>query len=135
SAAPTADRVRDHVGSGDHAAAAPHEAPPPTLRRAPDGITVPASLAAAASGAAAEVTHRHAPPRPPAAVRPGTIRISVVPWGKVWLDGRYLGRAPLRRSVSPGRHVIGAGRASTPTVERIVHVARGRARSIEIELP
>ena len=61
------------------------------------------------------------------------LRVTVVPWGDVWADGRWMGRAPVTLRLEPGRHRIGAG-AENPTQSRTVTVRPGRQRTITINL-
>ena len=75
-------------------------------------------------------------PRPEAAAadaRRGRIYVTVVPWGKVWVDGRYAGRAPVDMALPVGAHRVAAG-AEQPTVSRRVQVALGERQNVELEL-
>ncbi|MCA9574313.1 MAG: protein kinase [Polyangiales bacterium] len=65
--------------------------------------------------------------------RPGTLRVTVIPWGDVWVDGRYMGRAPTEVTLRPGRHVVAVG-ADRPSTRRSVTIAPGQARRVELEL-
>jgi serine/threonine protein kinase len=65
--------------------------------------------------------------------RPGTLRVTVVPWGDVWVDGRYMGRAPTEVSLRPGRHMVAAG-TERPSARRIVQIVPGQSRRVELEL-
>ena len=65
--------------------------------------------------------------------RPGAIHVTVVPWGDVWIDGRYMGRAPTQVTLPPGRHVI-AGGAERPTVRRVVRLGPAQTRRVELDL-
>lgn len=73
------------------------------------------------------------PSTPPDDARPGTLRVTVVPWGDVWVDGRYMGRAPTEVSLRPGRHTVAAG-AERPTASRTVQIVPGQLRRLELEL-
>lgn len=66
-------------------------------------------------------------------LRPGTLRVTVVPWGDVWVDGRYMGRAPTEVPLRPGRHTVAAG-TDRPSVRRSVQILPGQPRRVELEL-
>lgn len=130
--APTASHTPIRAPSG---AAAP---------RADVPVPAPATPSAVGAQAAAQVASiaRELPAAPvvaaepevePDDARPGTLRVTVVPWGDVWVDGRYMGRAPTEVSLRPGRHTVAAG-AERPTVRRSVQVASGQLRRLEFEL-
>jgi hypothetical protein len=59
----------------------------------------------------------------------GTLRVAVVPYGDVWIDGRHIGTAPVVVDVQPGRHVVATG-ADGPTESRVVQVAPGQRREV-----
>ncbi len=72
--------------------------------------------------------------RGPAAPRPSgqgdaTLVIAVVPWGRIWLDGRELGPSPQTLSVPPGTHRIAYG-ADAPDRSRVVKVSAGETQSL-----
>jgi serine/threonine protein kinase len=69
----------------------------------------------------------------PAASTRGWVRVVVEPWGNVWIDGRYLGRAPVRARLHKGRHVIQAGR-ELPTERRVVRVQPGTRKEVQLTL-
>jgi serine/threonine protein kinase len=75
------------------------------------------------------------PARTQPAARQGKGWLSVVvqPWGNVWIDGVWMGRAPVEARLSKGRHVVKAGR-DLPTATRIVRLEAGTRREIEINL-
>jgi hypothetical protein len=66
-------------------------------------------------------------------VTEGRIRVVVQPWGRVWVDEKYMGRAPLTLHLSKGRHVIEAGH-KLPTQTRDVTVEAGTRKEIEFIL-
>ncbi len=70
------------------------------------------------------------PPPPPSR---GWLRIVVEPWGNVWIDGRYFGRAPVKARLPKGRHVIEAGR-EIPSQRRVVRVQPGARKEVELRL-
>ena len=63
----------------------------------------------------------------------GWVNVVVQPWGNVWIDGLWMGRAPVKAHLTKGRHVIEAGR-DLPAKKRIVRVEPGTRKEIEITL-
>jgi hypothetical protein len=59
--------------------------------------------------------------------------VVVQPWGNVWIDGKYFGRAPVRARLEKGRHVIAVGQ-ELPTQKRVVRVQPGARKEIELTL-
>ncbi len=59
---------------------------------------------------------------PPPAAEPGRLRVNVLPWAEVTVDGRSLGRVPIDEPLRPGPHVV---RLSNPQIGE---------RTFEIEL-
>jgi len=109
---------------------------PPSLRPTPAAAP---TLGPDTAPAEAPEPDASAPPTPddntapPDDARPGTLRVTVVPWGDVWVDGRYMGRAPTEVSLRPGRHTVAAG-TEGPTARRIVQIMAGQSRRVEVEL-
>jgi serine/threonine protein kinase len=62
-----------------------------------------------------------------------TIHVVLIPWGEVWVDGRYMGRAPTDVVVSPGEHKLEVGKGSAERSQRIT-VKPGERRNVELEL-
>jgi hypothetical protein len=60
--------------------------------------------------------------------------VIVQPWGNVWIDGAFMGRAPVKARLSRGRHVVKAGR-ELPSQTRVVRVEAGARKELEIKLP
>lgn len=87
--------------------------------------------------------HREPDRAPPAATAPelpaavaepdGMLRVSVAPWGVVWIDGRYMGRAPVDVAVAPGSHRIEAG-FERPLVSQTIRVGAGETERAFVEL-
>lgn len=93
--------------------------------RPPAPATPAQDSAAAAQPASAE---------PPAARRTGgRVRVVVLPWGRVWVDGVARGRAPAVLVLEAGSHRIAAGQ-EVPSVERRIRVEDGDTRTLELEL-
>jgi hypothetical protein len=63
----------------------------------------------------------------------GWVHVVVQPWGNVWIDGAWMGRAPVKARLSKGRHTIKAGR-ELPSQTRVVKVEAGAREEIEISL-
>ena len=112
----------DRRGSSDNDG--PSESPSATI--APRAKTEPAGVAAEA---------KEAPDTAAPAVRAnrGWIHVVVQPWGNVWIDGVWMGRAPVKARVSKGRHVVEVGR-EFPSKKRVVKVEAGGREDLEISL-
>jgi serine/threonine protein kinase len=63
----------------------------------------------------------------------GRLVVIVQPWGNVWIDGVWMGRAPVEARLPKGRHVIEAGR-ELPAETRIVRLGAGVRKEVEIQL-
>jgi len=72
-------------------------------------------------------------PPPPARTTKGWLHVVVQPWGNVWIDGVWMGRAPVKARLSKGRHVVEVGR-ELPTVKRVLQVGAGTRKEVEISL-
>ncbi len=70
----------------------------------------------------------------PARARKGWVHVIVQPWGNVWIDGAFMGRAPVKARLSKGKHVVKAGR-ELPSQTRVVRVEAGGRQELEIKLP
>ena len=69
----------------------------------------------------------------PARPTRGLVHVVVQPWGNVWIDGKYVGRAPIKARLPKGRHVIEVGR-ELPSKRRIVRVQPGARKEVELVL-
>ncbi|MEM9730513.1 MAG: hypothetical protein AAF997_18175, partial [Myxococcota bacterium] len=63
----------------------------------------------------------------------GWVRVVVQPWGNVWIDGVWMGRAPVTARVPEGRHLVEVGR-DLPAKKRVVRIAPGERKNIELSL-
>lgn len=72
---------------------------------------------------------RTIPPRS----KKGWLHVVVQPWGNVWIDDVWMGRAPVEARVSKGRHVVKVGR-ELPTETRVVRVEAGARKEVELSL-
>jgi hypothetical protein len=59
--------------------------------------------------------------------------VYVEPWGHVWIDGAFMGRAPVEARLKKGRHVVGAGRERA-TETRVIKIKPGEREELEFEL-
>jgi eukaryotic-like serine/threonine-protein kinase len=75
------------------------------------------------------------PRREAASAEPGTVRVRVFPWGRVWVDGKVVGSVPpiLEVKVQPGVHVVAVGREA-PAHSQEVTVVAGRERTLSFDL-
>lgn len=69
----------------------------------------------------------------PAPARTGQLRVTVFPWGEVWIDGRRHGRAPVSVRVPEGTHSVGVGRGSIEERRR-VRVEAGQTGAVHVDL-
>jgi hypothetical protein len=60
---------------------------------------------------------------------PGTLTLSVLPWGEVFIDGKKLGVSPPLRSVPvpPGKHQVELRNASFPVHKQTLNVKPGES--------
>lgn len=63
----------------------------------------------------------------------GHVHVVVSPWGQVWIDGRFMGRAPIDTTLRAGSHRIAAG-FGEPTVTRTVRVHAGGDERVELDV-
>jgi serine/threonine protein kinase len=105
---------------------APLEAPSPTPSKstAPPGTPTPSELAIDEAPARAPVRAR---------ASKGWLHVVVEPWGNVWIDDVWMGRAPVKARLPKGRHVVKVGR-ELPTKTRVVRVEAGARKEVELRL-
>ncbi len=112
---------------------APVSAPAPAPAPAP--ASAPASASASAPvPAPAPTPARAGAKEPPVPLRKGWLHVFVQPWGNVWIDGAFMGRAPVKARLYKGRHVVKVGR-ELPSQTRVVRVEAGARKELEIKLP
>jgi hypothetical protein len=84
-----------------------------------------------------------APPEdtPPSAMQvdtpsagPTGLKVGVLPWGEVIIDGRSRGNAPVEVELRAGTHVVRVVGPSGLEEERRVRVTNGRIRELQIRL-
>ncbi len=63
----------------------------------------------------------------------GWLNVVVEPWGNVWIDDVWMGRAPVEARLKKGRHVVKVGR-DLPTKTKVVRVEAGARKEVELEL-
>lgn len=64
---------------------------------------------------------------------PAQLKITVSPWGDVWLDGEFAQRAPWVGTLKPGKYTIGVGRGS-PTEIRVIRLKPGDRKTEHFDL-
>ncbi|MBW2380372.1 MAG: serine/threonine protein kinase [Deltaproteobacteria bacterium] len=116
------DRRAEAPEAGSAAGSVPASVPVPVPAPAPAPVQVPAPVAAAMAA-----------PVSPARLGKGWVYVVVQPWGNVWIDGLWMGRAPVKARLSKGRHVIEVGR-DLPSKKRIVRVEPGSRKEIALSL-
>ena len=108
-----------------------NSAPAPVPAPVPVPVPVPVSAPVAAS---APVPASAPEAEQPARVPKGWVHVVVQPWGNVWIDDVWMGRAPVKARLTKGRHVVKVGR-EIPSKTRVVRVEAGTRKEIEINLP
>jgi serine/threonine protein kinase len=72
----------------------------------------------------------------PTAIEPRPARLSVVvfPWGKVWINGKLYGPAPVKsQPLKPGRYKISAGQ-EIPFKSQTIRLRPGQRKSLDFDL-
>jgi serine/threonine protein kinase len=103
-------------------AEAPKAQTPKAQARAPQTSSTPLSVEPAPQPAAAPPVQ--APADKPSPDAPGELRVVVVPFGDVWVDGRPRGHAPVLVRLPPGNHEVAWG-DGRPDGHRNVRLAPG----------
>ena len=67
------------------------------------------------------------------ATKQARLKITVSPWGDVWINGKQAQRAPQEVSLKPGRYTISVGQG-TPATSRVVRVKPGEQRTEHFDL-
>jgi hypothetical protein len=67
------------------------------------------------------------------ATKQARLKITVSPWGDVWINGKQPQRAPQEVSLKPGRYTISVGQG-TPATSRVVRVKPGEQRTEHFDL-
>lgn len=57
----------------------------------------------------------------------------VQPWGNVWIDDRFMGRAPFEGPLSEGQHVVAVGQ-ERPTMSKRIEISAGNVERLELNL-
>jgi serine/threonine-protein kinase len=96
---------------------------PPSPVPAPAPSTAPAAMATDA-------------PRAEPSSSPGFLRVAVVPWAEVTVDGRVVGTTPIDAfSLTPGRHRLRLRHPSYEVLEREVVVRPGETTRVVVNFP
>ncbi len=123
----------------------PHSAPGPSMAAlastAPAARSETAAAPVAADGDAAHVDPAPTPPGPASQGETGhgsttaraTLRVAVIPWGKVWIDGHLVGSSPARARLEPGVHFVAAG-VDGPGSRRRVELHAGESRALRMRI-
>lgn len=113
---------------------------PEVVTPAPAVVTPPVGLTEAEPKPQGDAEPSPAPPNPPATEpttpTPRRARLSVIvyPWGKVWINGKPRGMAPLNDiALKPGRHKVSAGQQK-PLKTKLIRLRAGESRSLTLDL-
>jgi len=116
--------------------------PPPAPEKpaaAPEKPAAPRQAATAPAAAPAPVrpaarrdpapTRPRVESKPVASVAPGTLQLSILPWGEVFIDGKSRGVSPPLRSIEvpAGTHTVEVRNTSFPALSRRVDVRAGES--------
>ena len=76
------------------------------------------------------------PPTPaPTPALPGTLKLRIVPWAEVWLDGRPVGTTPLRPlAVPPGVHTVRLQHPSFRPLQKSVRIRSAETTVLDVVL-
>lgn len=69
-----------------------------------------------------------------AASSTGRVKVTVIPFGSVWVNGKHVGSAPRMERLKPGRYTIGAGRRDAPEKTQTVTVVAGQETAVRFSL-
>lgn len=69
--------------------------------------------------------------RAPEPARTGTVDITAIPWGGIWIDGRRVGEGHLVRRLPPGRHELAAG-SDAPYESRAITLEPGQRMRVSL---
>lgn len=91
-----------------------------------------AADAAAQAAAAKKEQAKETPPPPPPPAASGAVRVSVRPWGEVFIDGKSRGISPPLGEVklSPGTHQVTIRNPASPDYHTTITVGRGGSGAI-----
>jgi len=113
------------------------ELPPEPLATVADDAT---QAPIAAPDAASALNATPTPPKGSAAAvdataaRPARLTVIVFPWGKVWINGKAKGAAPLKNEpLKPGRYKISVGQ-DTPFKSQNVRLRAGQRKTLDFDL-
>jgi serine/threonine-protein kinase len=121
-------------------APAPSAAPTPTPSAAPIPPPTPRPQPIRAAPVATPLPRSPPPlmtpaPTPAPALPPGTLKLRIVPWAEVWLDGRPIGTTPLRPlAVPPGVHTVRLQHPSFRPLHKSVDIRPAETTVLEVVL-
>jgi hypothetical protein len=61
------------------------------------------------------------------------VHVGVFPWGRVWIDGKEYGEAPVETDIAAGKHIIAGGKDG-PTSSHTVRLKPGVSKEVVIDL-
>jgi hypothetical protein len=70
-------------------------------------------------------------PAAPVAEAQAELKVTVFPYGDVWVDGKRLGQAPVTVKLAPGVHDVGVG-DGRPREKRSITLAAGEKANLDI---
>jgi len=107
--------------------ASPAPAPVAGDQAAGAGATQPAAQPAAPRAGTSAPSATPSRAAAPAPAGPGTLLVNASPWGRLYIDGAYVGDTPKANiSLTPGRHVVRIMREGFATFERELIVESGQ---------
>ncbi|MBC7173596.1 MAG: hypothetical protein H5U40_14240, partial [Polyangiaceae bacterium] len=123
------------IGADDEPSPSTPSASGPSLvaATASSSVPTPSTPPSSATSEAVESATPLAPLDPYSTESAGRLRISVVPWGRVWVNGRLIGRAPRVVAAADGEHLVQVGYHS-PTKARKVRVTDARTVQVAFTL-
>ncbi|MCC6877505.1 MAG: hypothetical protein IT378_24575, partial [Sandaracinaceae bacterium] len=107
---------------------APHGAPMPPSPQAP----LPSVPSPPTAPPAVAPALQPAPPRTP--VQQGTLTVTAIPTGTIWIDNQRRGEGSVTRRLDPGTHRVGVGRtgAFAPSSSTVVRIEPGQHHTLRL---
>jgi hypothetical protein len=60
------------------------------------------------------------------------VRVTAVPWGNIWVDGKLVGRAPRSLKLAAGAHSVSVG-GDAPAATETITVRAGKRKGLMLE--
>ncbi|MBW2546948.1 MAG: serine/threonine protein kinase [Deltaproteobacteria bacterium] len=121
------------AGSGHTTANRPDDAGDPATVAAKPVEETPAASVDSSDAGSEDASVEAAPPviKQPA---PARLTVLVSPWGRVWINGKPRGSAPLKdATLKPGRYKVSAGQGS-PLETRTIRLRAGQRKTVRFDL-